>query len=135
MGECATRLTEEINTIEKGISEKINRTVHALSTVSSAFIIAFVLCWHLALILLWSVVAGLIVMTCGVLLSSVNNREIVEARSTAASIAEEALSSIRNVKAMGAEERLANNYGQILEKGARWATGQRVQLGGSFGEF
>lgn len=85
--------------------------------------------------LLWSVAFGLIVMSAGVYLSFSNNPKIQEANSTAISLVEEATSSIRNVKAMGAEPRLAKKYSKMLREAGKWATRQNIQLGISFGKF
>lgn len=134
VGECTTRLTEDINNIQKGISEKIARTIHALSTFTCALVIAFICYWKLAAELLWSVGIGLIVMSIGIYLSSSLNARISDANGTATSIAEEAISSIRNVKALNAESRLSSRYSKVIAEASRWATRQKVQLGVSLGK-
>jgi ATP-binding cassette subfamily B (MDR/TAP) protein 1 len=50
-GEVTTRITADTNLIQEGISEKIGLTVTALATFVTAFIIAYIRSWKLALIL------------------------------------------------------------------------------------
>jgi len=135
VGECTAGLTTDINIIQKGISEKVARTIHALSTFCAAFIVGFVLCWQLTLTLTWSVGLVMALMATGIHYNRIFTRNLAQESSSAIAVAAEAVSSIRIIKALGAEDRLASKYRQYLNGALRWGTRQKVSLGITLGEF
>lgn len=64
-GEITTQITADTSLVQEGISEKVGLTLAAISTFVTAFVISFIRCWKLTLILSSTVVA--IVLAMGVL--------------------------------------------------------------------
>ncbi|KAI9813849.1 MAG: GTPase-activating protein [Pycnora praestabilis] len=133
VGECTERLTADINAIQKGISEKIARTLHALSTFFTAFVIGFFLLPELTGMLVWSVALGVGLIVTSSYLSRVIKRKSLEATAKAATISEEAISSVRNVKALGAEEKFTEQYMENLSVASQWNARQKTLMGITLG--
>jgi ATP-binding cassette, subfamily B (MDR/TAP), member 1 len=109
-GEVTTRITSDMNLIQEGISGKISLSLTAAATFSTAFIIAFVEYWKLALVLTSSVVVIAATNVVGMKLAVKYSKIGLQSYSTGALIAEEAISSIRHVTAFGIQETLAKRY-------------------------
>jgi ATP-binding cassette subfamily B (MDR/TAP) protein 1 len=109
-GEVTTRITADTNLIQDGISEKVGLTLAAVATFVTAFIIAFISFWKLALILLSTVVALMLCMGGGSRFIVKYSKQNVSAYAEGGSIAEEVISSVRNAVAFGTQDRLAKQY-------------------------
>ena len=128
-GEVTTRITAETNTIQDGLSEKVALTLTAFAGFVTAFVVAYVLYWKLALILTSTIVA---IFTC----MSICTPFIVkfakantEAYAKGGSVAEEVLSSIRNAVAFGTQEKLATQYGTYLIEAEKHGRKQKSLVG------
>ncbi|KAF4628928.1 hypothetical protein G7Y89_g9220 [Cudoniella acicularis] len=109
-GELTTRITSNINLVQEAISGKVSLSLTALATFSTAFIIAFVEYWKLALILSCCVVLTATVNYFGMKAAVRYSKLGIQSYSRAAEIAEEAISSIKHVTAFGIQDVLANRY-------------------------
>lgn len=90
--------------IQSGIGDKIGNTLQAFTTLVGGLIVAFVVGWKLALVML--AVCPLIVLAgalTGKVMGSLSSKEQT-AYAEAGAIAEQAISSIRTVVAFGGEE-------------------------------
>jgi ATP-binding cassette subfamily B (MDR/TAP) protein 1 len=132
-GSCNETLTTSINAIQRGISEKIARTIHALGMFGGAWIIAFVLSWRLALMLCWSVPAAAILVISTYKLNKKYSQPILNAVAKSTGVGEEAFSSIRNVKALGAEDAVVVQFKQHLTAATKDAIRQRSLMGVTLG--
>ena len=109
-GEITTRITADTNLVQDGISEKVGLTLTAVATFVTAYVIAFIQYWRLALILTSTIVA--IVLTMGVMGGIIvkYNKASLAAYASGGTVAEEVISSIRNATAFGTQDKLANEY-------------------------
>ena len=96
-------LSRDLQQIQSGIGDKIGTTLQAATTLVGGFIVAFVVGWKLALVML--AVCPLIVLAgalTGKVMASLTSKEQT-AYAEAGAIAEQAISSIRTVVAFGGE--------------------------------
>lgn len=109
-GEVTTRITSNINLIHEGITSKLSISLTAAATFITAFVIAFVEYWKLALILSSVVVAMAAVGTVGAKSAVKYTRQSQAAYGTGSTVAEESIRSIRHVAAFGIQDTLADKY-------------------------
>ena len=125
-GEITTRITADTNAIQDGISEKFGLTLNAFATFIVAFVVALIKSWKLTLILICGVFAIILVMgTAGTTMVSWTaeaHREYAEG----GTIAEEAISSVRNATAFNTQEKLARQYDTFLARAEK--SGRKVQI-------
>ncbi|KAF4555065.1 ABC transporter transmembrane region-containing protein 2 [Elsinoe fawcettii] len=132
-GEITTRITSDTNLIQDGISEKVPLTIQALATFFSAFIIAYVRFWKLALILSSTIVAIGITMSLAGIFIMKWNKNTLEQYGKGGSLAEEVLSSIRNATAFNAQEKLAQQYDKFLSNAEKSGFRTKGFTGGLIG--
>jgi ATP-binding cassette subfamily B (MDR/TAP) protein 1 len=124
-GEITTRITADTNLIQDGISEKVGLTLTAIATFVTAFIIAYVKYWKLALICSSTIVCLVMIMGGGSRFIVKFSKKSLESYGVGGSVAEEVLSSIRTATAFGTQERLAIQYENHLKEAEKW--GVRLQ--------
>ena len=117
-GEGTTRITADTNLIQDGISEKVSLTIAAVATFITAFVVGFISYWKLTLILSATVFALILTVGIGSSLMLKANIVSIESYARGGSLADEAISSIRNAVAFGTQDRLAKQYGTYLDKAA-----------------
>jgi ATP-binding cassette subfamily B (MDR/TAP) protein 1 len=128
-GEIAACMTVNINAIQDGLSEKVGLTITGLATFVTALIIAFVRSWRLALILL-SVVAAIILSMGGV--GKVMKRfqaQALETSSAGSTIAQEAMSSMRIISALGAQSHFEHKFTSRMAASDQFEMKWRATLG------
>lgn len=125
-GEITTRITADTNLIQDGISEKVGLTLTAIATFITAFIIAYIKYWKLALICSSTIVCLVLIMGGGSNFIVKFNKKSLQSYAVGGSVAEEVLSSIRTATAFGTQERLAQQYDTHLEEAEKW--GVKLQL-------
>ncbi|KAJ4372965.1 hypothetical protein N0V83_003256 [Neocucurbitaria cava] len=109
-GEITTRISSDMNLVQDGIGQKIGLFVTGTSMFCSALIVGFVRSWKLSLIMLSGTVTLVLMMGVnGTFMKKAQTLSIDE-YATAASLAEEVLSSARNVAAYGTQKRLEQKY-------------------------
>ena len=118
-GEASSRLTDNINVIQQGTSEKVSAVMNALSFFVTAYIVAFIKNSKLAGELVSLFPAYLIMTLVGGLLVMKYSGQVLESMATASSTAMESLSNITVVHAFGANHRLENKFVQALLGGLR----------------
>src|ERR1700733_14618408 len=89
-------------------------SLYSLGTFCSAFIIAYVRSWRLALILSGIFPMLFIVIGGGGRMVSKASKRVLAEYSSAATLAEEILSSVRTAQAVGSEDALATLYDKNL---------------------
>lgn len=114
-GELTTRITSDITLIQEGITGNLSFSLTAAATFISAFVIAFVEYWKLALVLSCTVVVLTVTGVFGVALPVKWTKQSLACYSSGATVAEEAISSIKHVTAFGIQEKLALRYDSHLK--------------------
>ena len=119
-GEVTVRITADMNLIEDGISQKVGITISGVGAFIAAEVIAFVMAWRLALVMLclplvvtsWMVTVG----------GRIKHAEAgaMDAYASSSTLVEEALSSMRSVIAHGTQHRLAAKYTKSLAAATRF---------------
>ncbi|XP_055687209.1 multidrug resistance protein homolog 65 [Lutzomyia longipalpis] len=111
----ASRLTDDIDKIRDGMSEKVGMFLMLMLTFLICIIISLVYGWKLSLVIL-ACLPVLIVCNFFVLkFQSALTAKELDAYSNAGAVAEEVLSSIRTVVAFGGEEKEAERYAKRLK--------------------
>ncbi|KAL2843559.1 P-loop containing nucleoside triphosphate hydrolase protein [Aspergillus pseudodeflectus] len=125
-GEITTRISGDMHLIQDGISEKASLVLTGISSFVTAFVIAFIKYWKLALISTSTLGALLLIMGIGSTVSVIYSKKSIECYGKGGSIAENVLNSIRTVVAFGAQEALAAKYDTHLRDAERF--GRKVQM-------
>ncbi|PSK56469.1 Leptomycin B resistance protein pmd1 [Elsinoe australis] len=114
-GSAATQVTTNGNRINQGIAEKLLTCVTGISLFFSAYVVALAVQWKLALITMSVVPAIILVVgTCTGIDAPVEAR-IVRIYSQAATIAQDALGSIKTIHAFGAQGKVIKWYDEYLQ--------------------
>lgn len=115
-------LTEQIELIQIGTSEKVGIFIQSISYFVSAFVVGFILNAKLTGILLAAVIP---LMICIVIFGSSRiakySKAAAEYTESAARIAEGAINSVRVVQAFGMADRLTAEHYRLLQLSARFA--------------
>ena len=115
-GEVSLGLSTHCNTIQSGLAEKFGLSLQSVSQVAAAFIVAFISQWKLGLVTATVVPATVIIVGATATWESKLEESINTINADAATLAEEILSSIRTVRALGATTKLLNSYHSQLKK-------------------
>jgi len=114
-GSVATRISTNANLIQTGLGEKVGIATQGVAMLVSAFVVAFTQGWKLALVTITTLPAAVILVGITVAFDQKLEAKILDVYSKAGSLAEEALSSVRNVVAFGAHEKLMAKYNVYLD--------------------
>ncbi|KKK13548.1 hypothetical protein ARAM_001719 [Aspergillus rambellii] len=125
-GEITTRITGDMHLIQDGISEKLSLVLTGVSSFVTAFVIAFIKYWKLALVSTSTLFVLLLIMGIGSTISVIYSKKSIECYGKGGSIADNVLDSIRTVAAFGAQEALAEKYDSHLQDAERF--GRVVQM-------
>ncbi|KAK1140267.1 GTPase-activating protein [Aspergillus melleus] len=128
-GEVTTRITADTNLIQDGVSEKVGLTLTAISTFVTAFIVAYVKYWKLALICTSTIVALVLIMGGGSRFIVKYSKQSLQSYGAGGTVAEEVISSIRNATAFGTQDKLAKQYEVHLAEAEKWGRKQQTILG------
>ncbi|SPO30387.1 probable Leptomycin B resistance protein pmd1 [Ustilago trichophora] len=134
-GEITTRIQSDIQLIQEGISDKIPMSVMFISAFVTGFIVAYVKSWQLALALS-SMIPCIIIA--GALMNAVTaklQQAELDRVSKAASIAEEALATLRTAKAFGIEDNLVDLYDESNRQATRFGIKRSLFQGIGMGVF
>ncbi|XP_030639135.1 LOW QUALITY PROTEIN: ATP-dependent translocase ABCB1 [Chanos chanos] len=115
-GVLNVRLTDDINTINDGLGDKICVLVQSVCTFITSFIVGFVYGWKLTLVIL--TVSPLLAGAAAVwskVLGSLTGQEL-SAYAEAGAVAEENLTAIRTVVAFNGQEKAVEKYENRLEE-------------------
>lgn len=135
VGKVMSVMTDGVYQMQASISDKAVSLIMAISTVIASIVISLVAFWRLALISMSSLVAILIVLgLCGRFVGIFTTKSI-DAHAQAADVAEEVVSSINIVKALGAYDKLAVKFENRVAEGARFGFKARLAMGFLIGGF
>ena len=131
-GELTSRITGDLNLVRDGLGEKIGFTATGISSFITAYIIGFVKSWELTLILSSSVVAMLLLA--GVIVPTLirAGKKNLDSSAAGGTVAQEAVSFIRNVNALGIQKKMASRYENYINEAATWGIRERF-LSGTLG--
>ncbi|KAK9448417.1 P-loop containing nucleoside triphosphate hydrolase protein [Limtongia smithiae] len=113
-GEITSRISGDAILIQEGISEKIGYCIANFATLIAGFIVALTRSYQLALILSSMLAMMITSFSFGSQAMKRAIRRSLSGYSVGGTLAEEVLSSIRNVQAFGIQERLALRYDSYL---------------------
>ncbi|KAL2787893.1 P-loop containing nucleoside triphosphate hydrolase protein, partial [Aspergillus keveii] len=125
-GVLSSRIALDCQTIQEGISEKVGFMITGLATLISAYVIGFVRYWKLTLVASSILIIILATSMVGTRFIIKNTQKSMMNYSIAAGLAEETLSSIRTVKALGAERTFAARFDSQLTIVEHW--GRKAQI-------
>ena len=128
-GEASSRLTDNINVIQQGTSEKVSAVMNAVSFFVTAYIVAFIKDTKLAGELVSLFPAYLAMTVVGGMFVMKYSGQMLNCMATASSTAMESLSNITVVHAFGANSRLENKFVQALVGGLRAGVKKAATVG------
>ena len=114
-GLVTTALSTHADNVQIGLSERLGLTLQSASEVLCAFIIAFTQSWKLTLVASTTVVALTVGSAITVRQDAKLRSQINQVTSHAISVAEEALSSIQNVVALGSQAKMLGRFVVYLD--------------------
>ncbi|KAL1919071.1 uncharacterized protein VTP21DRAFT_2452 [Calcarisporiella thermophila] len=133
IGEVTTRITNDTNQLQDGVSEKLPMVVEGFATFISGWIFGFIANWKVTLVLLC--VSPFITLSMGLM-----NKFIIkyvmrsnDKLSQAGTIAEEAISASRTTVAFGAEDKLSNRYEALIKESCKVGIKKVLSLGFGLG--
>ncbi|KAK9369836.1 P-loop containing nucleoside triphosphate hydrolase protein [Lipomyces kononenkoae] len=132
-GEITTRISADTLLIQDAISEKVGFIVSNVTTFFAAFALGFALSYKLTFIMLS--VAAFILATFFISSGKMTKyyKLALGGVSTGGTLAEEVLSSVRNVQAFGIQDRLALKYDKFLAISQKWALRAGIAAGAMSG--
>ena len=104
--------------VQDGVGQKISLFVSGISMFFSALIVGMIRSWKLTLIMLSATVAIILMMIVNGMNMKKNQTKAVDEYATAGTLAEEVISSARNVTAYGTQKRLEAKYKVYLDRAA-----------------
>ncbi|KAJ4350097.1 uncharacterized protein N0V89_008718 [Didymosphaeria variabile] len=119
-GEITTRISSDMVLVQDGVGQKISLFVSGTSMFFAALVVGFIRSWKLTLIMLSATVALVIMMGFNGGRMKANQTKAVDEYATAGTLAEEVISSARNVTAYGTQKRLEAKYKAYLDRAAQW---------------
>ena len=128
-GEITTRITLDTRLIQDGISQKSALFLTSISSFVGALGIAFVTYWKLTLELTSTIVFMIAVIGIGTFFVVRCSKRSLEAYALGGSTAQEAISSIREVSALGTQNTLATHYDRHLTEAEKWGIKAKSALG------
>ncbi len=118
-GAIASQVITNGNKISSGIAEKLSIFFQALAQFFTGFIVALAIQWKLALITMTIVPAIFVIIGILVPLDAIIEGKIMKIYSTAATLAEEAFSSVKTVHAFWAQSKIMDQYESYLVRAHR----------------
>lgn len=112
-GTVANTITTAANTIQLSVSERLSAILSALAVIIAAYAIAFTYSWQLTLVTSSAILFVILVYGVNTPFTLKALKRVETADEKHATVAAEAVASIRTVNALGAESRL-------IEKHSRW---------------
>ncbi|KAK1961571.1 ABC transporter [Colletotrichum sublineola] len=128
-GEFTNQLTNNINLIQEGISEKFGLTISAIATFISAFVIGFFYYWKLASILTSTIVIFFLIMGVMSAFFIKYSKRMIQSSNEANNLVNEVISSIRNTVCFGTQERLSKQYDSHLSKAEQHGWKAKASIG------
>lgn len=128
-GEVTSRISSDTVLVQEGMSEKVSLAISSITNFIAAMVVAFFRSWKLSFILFGIIVSVVVTMAvCSKYMVRFYRRSLA-GYSIGGTLAEESLSSVRNVQAFSIEERLALQYDEFLAITELWAHRAGMILG------
>ncbi|KAF2020294.1 P-loop containing nucleoside triphosphate hydrolase protein [Aaosphaeria arxii CBS 175.79] len=115
-GEITTRISSDMNLVQDGIGQKIGLFVSGVSMFIAALLVGFIRSWKLTLIMFSATVAIAAMMGVNGRNMQINQTKSIDEYATAGTLAEEVISSSRNVTAYGTQKRHETKYKTFLDR-------------------
>ncbi|KAF2008172.1 P-loop containing nucleoside triphosphate hydrolase protein [Amniculicola lignicola CBS 123094] len=131
-GEITTRISSDMNLVQDGVGQKIGLFVSGVAMFVAAIVVGFVRSWKLTLIMLSATVSLVFMMAINGKNMKENQTKAINEYAVAGTLAEEVLSSSRNVTAYGTQKRLQSKYQVFLNKASGFDYKGKLWLGGMF---
>ncbi|KAF2119336.1 P-loop containing nucleoside triphosphate hydrolase protein [Lophiotrema nucula] len=128
-GEITTRISSDMNLVQDGVGQKVGLFISGCAMFVSAIVVGFVRSWKLALIMLSGTVAMVLMMGINGKFMKENQVKSIDEYATAGSLAEEVLSSARNVTAYGTQKRLEKKYSTLMQRASAFDFNGKVWIG------
>ncbi|EER24151.1 ABC transporter, putative [Coccidioides posadasii C735 delta SOWgp] len=128
-GSVATRISNNANLIQNGLSEKVGTAVQGFAMLIAAFVVAFTRSWRLTLPVATSIPTAVTLVGITVVLDTKIEAKVLDIYSKAGGLVEETLSSIRVVVAFGAGGKLRKKYDEHLDSAKKFGVKKGPILG------
>lgn len=116
VGSPASQITTNVTRINQGIAEKLSLLIQGLAMFFSAFVVAIVVQWKLALITMSVVILFFVILGVGMAIDAPIEARVTGTYSEASNFAQEVLASVRTVHAFWAQGRMTTRYEEYLDK-------------------
>ncbi|KAJ1558812.1 Multidrug resistance protein 1 [Nowakowskiella sp. JEL0078] len=134
-GSLATRLAQDTQLIQDGISEKAGLTIQSFAGFTTGLIVAFTKGWKLALVLLAALPILGVVGSVMIFVVTKYVGKGQDAYADAGAIAEQVISGIRTVYAFSLQARFKTRYVECLDKAHKSDLRKGQAIGTGFGMF
>ncbi|KAI0472515.1 multidrug resistance protein 1, 2, 3 [Xylaria cf. heliscus] len=114
-GEVSTRIMSDMTHVQEGITSKVAIAFTAVASFGSSFVIALIVQWKTALVLSPTFVIMIVFGSLGGKRIVKYHKEAKIANEKASSLAQETISSVRQVYALGIQHQLATKYESFLK--------------------
>ncbi|KMU78211.1 leptomycin B resistance protein pmd1 [Coccidioides immitis RMSCC 3703] len=128
-GSVATRISNNANLIQNGLSEKVGTAVQGFAMLIAAFVVAFTRSWRLTLPVATSIPTAVTLVGITVVLDTKIEAKVLDIYSKAGGLVEETLSSIRVVVAFGAGGKLRKKYDEHLDSAKKFGGEKGPHIG------
>ncbi|KAK9236108.1 P-loop containing nucleoside triphosphate hydrolase protein [Lipomyces kononenkoae] len=119
-GEITTRISSDTVSLQDAMSEKVSYIISYSTTFVSAIVIAYTRSYILSSIILGNVIMIILTSYFGSKIVTKFSEKAQEGYSVGGSLAEETISSVRNVQAFGIQDRMARAYDNFLATSEKW---------------
>ncbi|KAF8365582.1 hypothetical protein PRIPAC_83411 [Pristionchus pacificus] len=113
-GALSNQLNNDIERIRDGLSEKIGMLCRSTTLYVTATIIAFIMDWRIALIMVWTGPICIVFTALTPVLAAPSMASMLKASEEANGVAEEAILNVKTVAACNGEMSMIEKYSQIL---------------------
>ncbi|KAJ3036334.1 Multidrug resistance protein 1 [Rhizophlyctis rosea] len=134
-GSLTTRLAQDTQLIQDGISEKAGMAVQCSAQFIAGFVVAFVKGWRLSLVLLASLPLMGVVGSVMVFIITKYVGKGQDAYADAGAVAEQMIAGIRTVYSFSMQKRFSEKYEVQLEKAYQSDVKKGRAIGAGFGSF
>ncbi|KAK9247777.1 P-loop containing nucleoside triphosphate hydrolase protein [Lipomyces tetrasporus] len=120
-GEITTRISSDTALLQDAMSEKVAYIISHSTTFIAAVIIAYSRSYILSSIIIGNVIMIILISYFGSKVITKFSEKSQEGYSVGGSLAEETVSSVRNVQAFGIQDRMAQAYDKFLDVSEKWS--------------
>jgi ATP-binding cassette subfamily B (MDR/TAP) protein 1 len=134
-GAFSLALSTHSNAIRSGFAEKFGLSLKCISTIIAAFAVALHSQWKLALVTATVIPAAVLAIGITGAIDEKKEEDLNNVKAEAATAAEEVFSSIRTVRALGAEGKLSARYNSLLNQATALAWSRLPIVGAQVGSY